>query len=78
MNKFLILPIVAILALAGCSRQVVTQAEVNARAAASAGRFPVICISGYKFTYGYYSRDETPVQILDTQGHGIPCETTNE
>lgn len=30
-----------------------------------------ICKSGYKFT----GRDARASQILDSQGHGIPCDT---
>lgn len=37
---------------------------------AALGYSEIKCIEGYKFILGYRG---SPTQIMDSQGHGIPC-----
>lgn len=69
--KYILIPVLAILALGGCRK--LTPAEVAAREGRSA-TFRTTCISGYTFTYNRYAPADRPVQVLDKEGNGIPCE----
>lgn len=68
--KLLIIPVLAILALGGCKKM--TPAEIAASDARNA-TFQTTCISGYTFTYNRYAPGDRPVQVMDSEGHGIPC-----
>lgn len=69
--KYILIPVFAILALGGCRKMTPAEvAQMNKQSAA----FQTTCISGYTFTYNRYNVSDRPVQVMDKDGKGIPCE----
>lgn len=69
---FTIIEAMIVLAITG----IIASVAVPAFQAHKAGRpveYGVVCKSGYKFTSTGY-RNSGLVQIIDEQGHGIPCD----
>lgn len=73
MKKYL-LPLVAMLAMAGCKQMTPAghAAEHQAILKKADSNYRVACIGGYQFVHNPFGTVAT--QILNSEGKGIPCE----
>ena len=72
-NGFSLIELIIVLSICGILAATIVQNVVNYR---KHGKFlplsPERCVSGYKFLYNVANGNMT--QVLNGQGHGIPCE----